>query len=180
MYKRVIVGLLVLLAMGTGACGGDDDSAASVSDSCTPMTQSMPGTMGDPCPQTADKRPPTCPAETFSAIATCDTNGTWKKGPDGAIACACVAKGGAAGAGGGTMPKCGDGKIEGMEQCDYMGATSFLNNSTCAKLIPGSEGVLGCSQSTCRYDTTMCVSKAPTSGMGGSGAMMSGVGGAGK
>src|SRR4051812_20752828 len=112
MYKRVSVALFVLVAMGLGACGGDDDDTGGFTDSCTPKMQSIPMMPGDPCPQTADKRPPACPAGVYDAIATCDDTGKWKKGPDGSVSCACIAKGGGAGNMAMAAPVCGNNKAE--------------------------------------------------------------------
>jgi|SRR4051812_11051703 hypothetical protein len=170
MYKRVSVALFVLVAMGLGACGGDDDDTGAVVDSCTATMQSIPLSPSDPCPQTDPK----CPSATYMAVATCGSDGKWMKGADGAIACACLAKGGGAGnTGMMTAPVCGNNKTEGMEQCDG----TDLKGASCGSLTPGSSGMLGCSKSTCRYDTTMCISKPAMTGQGGDG--MSGSSGTG-
>ena len=72
------------------------------------------------------------------------------------------AGGGTAGVSGntGSSPVCGDGRVEGLEQCDGVN----LNSATCGSLGEGS-GTLNCS-SSCTYDLSMC-SGSGSSGYGG-------------
>lgn len=49
-------------------------------------------------------------------------------------------------------PVCGDGIVEGMEQCDG----SDLGGASCASESPGSTGILSCS-ATCEIDPSLCV-----------------------
>ncbi len=47
---------------------------------------------------------------------------------------------------------CGNGVIEGGEECDL----DQLGNATCADVVPGTTGTLSCNPTTCEYDTTGC------------------------
>jgi hypothetical protein len=160
MWTRVIGVVSVFLFFGAFACGGDDDSSSTFSDTCTMGSKSVPNGMNDPCPQ----NDPKCPATMYVAVASCGVDLKWQKGMDGAIACACVPKaGGTGGAPAAAMGRCGDGVIQTAsgEQCE--GAQ--LMGMTCMSLGMGS-GILKCNMQTCRYDTSMC----PTmSGVGGHG-----------
>ena len=164
MWTRVIGVVSVILFVGAAACGGDDDSASTFSDTCTMNSKSVPNGMNDPCPQ----NDPKCPATTYVAVATCGPDLKWQKGTDGAIACACVPKAGGTGTGGAPAAaagRCGDMIIQTAmgEQCEG----TQLMNATCMSLGMGS-GILKCNTATCRYDTSMCPNGAST-GVGGHG-----------
>jgi hypothetical protein len=73
--------------------------------------------------------------------------------------------GGTAGAAGGTGgPGCGNGQIDGAEQCDH----SNINGGTCASATMNSmpTGPLGCLPN-CTFDTSKCVGATGSAGAGG-------------
>lgn len=173
MWMRVIGVVSVVCCFGIVGCGDDD---SGFEDSCTMGAKSTPNADNDPCPQTDPK----CPAAMFVAVASCGADGTWAKDATGSIMCACVPKAGTpmmtGGTGGMTAPMmmttpvCGNGKVEGSEQCE----ANDLHGATCTSLMMG-VGVLSCSK-TCTYDASMC-GPAMGGSMGGSGAQ--GMGGSG-
>jgi hypothetical protein len=110
---------------------------------------------------------PACPADKYSAVATCDSSGHWKKDMASLITCECVPKAGSGAQTGASMSKgmCGNGVLEmaNGEQCD--GAA--LGGATCATLMPGSSKMLQCT-SDCKFDMEACKETAMT-GEGGDG-----------
>jgi len=63
---------------------------------------------------------------------------------------------------GGGGPVCGDGIINGNDQCDG----DNLGGESCASLGEGT-GTLGCDPVTCTFDVSMCMHETPTGGTGG-------------
>jgi len=157
MCKSVSVFLLGL-ALVTVGCGGDDDAAGNLVDSCPANSLSTPNSDMDPC-KGSDDKPLMCPTATWIPFAKCDAAGKWARSPmdPDTVDCKCYPDAASAMA---ASAVCGNMKVEAGEDCE--GATV---STTCATLMPGTTGMVKCS--SCKYDATMC--KDMTEPMGGNG-----------
>lgn len=158
MYTWVIrtAVLCTLVLPALISCAGDDDTTPGAPP-CMPglmstMFVGMPAQ--DPCPQ--DMTDPAtgkiiCPFSNggaYMAVSMCMPDGKWQ------YPCQCIQKPGV----------CGNGKKEGMEQCD----AADLGGSNCQTVMGGTAtGTLTCSPS-CTMVTTGCsAGKPPGGGAGG-------------
>jgi hypothetical protein len=160
MYTRASgLGAVVLLSViGAASCGGDEPTASPGDLSCMPMTQSIPNSAADPCPQDDPK----CPPPMYAAVSTCMPTGTWN------TQCACVLAStlGMSGGGGiGGARACGNGTVE-----PAMGETcepSVPVATNCMMMGMGI-GAVSCNPATCTYNTSSCM--AAPGGTAGDGA----------
>jgi hypothetical protein len=172
----------IVFALVAGCSGSGDGSGGGADLSCpVPNQMSVPGSEEDPCDQTDAA----CMGLGGQAVNCCMPSGEWQsscvcKVPGSQLVCGAqgivdmnstgaaagtgAAGTGAAGTGAAVgAPMCGNGVIEGTEQCD--GAD--MNGATCDSLGMGM-GTLACS--SCTYDTSMCMMgppAPPTAGSGG-------------